>query len=60
MAINYEWNVSTVDTHPTKDSKSDVVHNVHWKLTATDDSNTQKMQKVMMYQSLQNLLAHKN
>ena len=39
MAINYEWNVSTVDTYPTKDSKSDVVHSVHWKLIATDDTN---------------------
>ena len=39
MAINYEWNVSTVDTYPTKDSKSDVVHNVHWRLKATDDTN---------------------
>jgi len=42
MAISYEWNVSTVDTYPTKDSKSDVVHNVHWRLKATDDSNTVK------------------
>ena len=42
MAISYTWNVSTVDTYPTKDSKSDVVHNVHWRLTATDDSNTVK------------------
>jgi len=39
MAISYAWNVSTVDTYPTKDSKSDVVHNVHWILTATDDTN---------------------
>ena len=39
MAISYEWNVSTVDTYPTKDSKSDVVHNVHWRLIATDDTN---------------------
>ena len=39
MAISYAWNVSTVDTYPTKDSKSDVVHNVHWRLTATDDTN---------------------
>ena len=39
MAINYTWDVSTVDTYPTKDSKSDVVHNVHWRLTATDDTN---------------------
>ena len=39
MAISYTWDVSTVDTYPTKDSKSDVVHNVHWRLTATDDAN---------------------
>ena len=39
MAIGYTWNVSTVDTYPTKDSKSDVIYNVHWKLTATDDTN---------------------
>ena len=37
--ITYEWDVSTVDTYPTKDSKSDVVYNVHWRLTATDDTN---------------------
>ena len=29
-----------MDTYPTKDSKSDVVYNVHWRLTATDDTNT--------------------
>jgi hypothetical protein len=39
MAINYEWNVSTVDTYPTYNSQSDVVYNVHWRLTATDDTN---------------------
>ena len=39
MAISYEWDVKTVDTYPTKDSKSDVVYNVHWRLTATDDTN---------------------
>ena len=39
MAISYAWNVSTVDTYPTKDSNSDVVYNVHWRLTATDDAN---------------------
>ncbi len=26
MAIGYTWDVSTVDTYPTKDSKSDVVY----------------------------------
>jgi len=39
MAINYTWDVSTVDTYPTKDSNSDVVHNVHWRITGSDSSN---------------------
>ena len=39
MAISYAWDVKIVDTYPTKDSKSDVVYNVHWRLTATDDTN---------------------
>ena len=39
MAIGYTWDVSRVDTYPTKDSKSDVVYNVHWRLIATDDTN---------------------
>ena len=39
MAINYTWDVSTVDTYPTKDSNADVVYNVHWRLKATDGTN---------------------
>ena len=39
MAISYAWDVSTVDTYPTKDSNADVVYNVHWVLTATDGTN---------------------
>ena len=39
MAIGYTWDVSTVDTYPTLDSNADVVYNVHWRLTATDDTN---------------------
>ena len=39
MAINYTWDVSTVDTYPTHNSQSDVVYNVHWRLTAEDDAN---------------------
>ena len=39
MAIGYTWDVSTVDTYPTKDSKSDVIYTVHWSLTASDDTN---------------------
>ena len=39
MAINYTWDVSKVDTYPTKSSQSDVVYRVHWRLKGTDDSN---------------------
>jgi len=39
MAISYTWDVSTCDTYPTKSGKSNVVHNVHWRLTATDGTN---------------------
>ena len=39
MAIGYTWDVNTCDTYPTKDGKSDVVYNVHWRLIATDDTN---------------------
>jgi len=40
MAINYTWDVSTCDTYPTKSGKSNVVHKVHWRLKATDDTNS--------------------
>ena len=39
MAISYNWNVSTVDTYPTLDNNADVIYNVHWKITGTDDAN---------------------
>ena len=39
MAISYTWDVSTCDVYPTKSSKSNVVYNVHWRLTATDGTN---------------------
>ena len=39
MAIGYTWNCKTCDTYPSKSGKSNVVHNVHWRLTATDDTN---------------------
>ena len=44
MAINYTWNVATVDTKPsvTDDNaitETDVIYNVHWRLTGTDDTN---------------------
>ena len=39
MAINYTWEISACETYPTKSGKSNVVHTVHWRLTAKDDSN---------------------
>ena len=39
MAINYTWDVSNVEAYPTKSSKSNVVHTVHWRLKGTDSSN---------------------
>jgi len=38
MAIKYTWDCKTVDTYPTKDKKSDVIFNVHWRLNAEDDT----------------------
>ena len=39
MAISYKWNCKKCDTYPSKGGKSNVVHNVHWRLVATDDTN---------------------
>tara|TARA_R100001086_G_scaffold142967_1_gene75167 strand:+ start:1404 stop:1751 length:348 start_codon:yes stop_codon:yes gene_type:complete len=39
MAISYTWDVSRCNTYPSKSGKSNVVHNVHWRLTGTDDTN---------------------
>ena len=39
MAINYTWDVSTVDVKEI-DGNADTVFNVHWRLTVTDDANT--------------------
>ena len=39
MAIGYTWDCKTCDTYPSKSGKSNVVYNVHWILTATDDTN---------------------
>ena len=41
MAINYTWDVSTVDVKEIE-GNSDTVFNVHWRLTGTDDANTVK------------------
>ena len=41
MAINYTWNVSTVDVKKI-DGNADTVFNVHWRLNAEDNANTVK------------------
>ncbi len=41
MAINYTWDVKTVDVKEI-DSNADTVFNVHWRLNAEDDANTVK------------------
>ena len=41
MAINYTWDVSTVDVKEI-DGNADTVFNVHWRLNAEDDANTVK------------------
>ena len=38
MAITHTWDCKLVDTYPTKDGKSDVIYNVHWRLNAEDDT----------------------
>lgn len=46
MAISYTWDVKNVDTYPSHtdsqdpaNTESDVVYNVHWRLTGEDDAN---------------------
>ena len=43
MANTYTWDCRTVDTYPTHTdpnevTESDVVYNVHWRLTATTEA----------------------
>jgi len=36
MAINYTWDVNTVDVYPSEEGHSNVIYLVHWRLNATD------------------------
>ena len=38
--VTYSWDCKTVDVYPSKDELSNVVYNVHWRLTATKDENS--------------------
>jgi len=33
----FNWNCKTVDTYPTAGDNTDVVYNVHWRVTGTSD-----------------------
>lgn len=44
-SISYTWDVKTVDTHisftdDNNNTESDVIYNVHWRLTGDDSTNT--------------------
>jgi hypothetical protein len=36
----YTWDCNTVDVYPTHESLTDVVYNVHWRLTGKDATDT--------------------
>ena len=38
MTIDYEWIFVQFDTAPSKDSFTDVVSTIHWRLNATDET----------------------
>ena len=38
MATTYDWNCKTVDCYPTDGEYTDVVYNVHWRVTGTSDT----------------------
>jgi hypothetical protein len=38
METNYNWNCKTVDVYPSDGNLTDVVYNVHWSVTGSDES----------------------
>ena len=38
MATTYTWDCTTVDVYPTNQEETDVVYNVHWRVTGTSDT----------------------
>lgn len=37
MTTTYTWDCKTVDVYPTNQEETDVVYNVHWRVTGTSD-----------------------
>lgn len=42
MANTYSWTINKLDVHPTEESLSDVVYNVHWSYTAISDQKDEE------------------
>ena len=36
MEKTYTWNCKTVDTYPVHNEQTDVIYNVHWRVTCSD------------------------
>lgn len=34
----YNWDCKTVDVHPSEEGQTNVIYNVHWRVTATSDA----------------------
>ena len=43
MAITHTWHTKTVDTYPTKGDQTDVIFNVHWRLSGVDDTSVENV-----------------
>jgi len=39
MAINYSWDVNTVDVYPELDGNANVIYTIHWQLFGEDTEN---------------------
>jgi len=37
MNITYDWNCKTVDAYPSAGGNTNIVYNVHWRVTAVSD-----------------------
>lgn len=37
--VTYNWNCKTVDVHPEENDLTDVVYNIHWKLTGEEEGH---------------------
>ncbi len=35
--MTYDWNCKTVDVHPQAEGETNVVYNVHWVVTGTEE-----------------------